>query len=271
MTQGLAPAGCSPSSSLEYHCRMLNLYARLAGKSVRLALRGWPVAIALLVYAVTFLLAEGALGQLGVVGGFLTGFVMAFLASSYLHLLSLAIAGRAIRLADIRESFGARFWDVVSVLFAFWIIDLILGSLLSGAGERGAIVMVLAGLAMAVFFNPVPELIYLGQGRVRSFALLGESGRFISAHWPEWLGPNALIAAAILIPSGLMQGGPFAARVLSIGALFSLHGVAVTVLVIPIWLKPIMLIFITWAMVFRGLLFVELATGKNRRMRQWSA
>jgi hypothetical protein len=250
---------------------MLSLYARLAVKSVRLALRGWPAAIALLLYAVAFRFASGLLGQIAVIGGFMIGFLIAFLISSYLHLLSLVVVGRPIRIADFRESFGARFWDVVSVLFALWIIDFGLGFLTSGAGDRGQIVMVLVGLAMAVFFNPVPELIYLGQGRVRSFALLAESGRFISAHWPEWLGPNALFAIAILAPTGLMAGGPVAARILSLESLFSFVGLVVTVLRLPIWLAPIMLIFITWAMVFRGLLFVELATGKNRRMRQWSA
>jgi hypothetical protein len=261
----------APSGRLGYHSRMFKIYGRLAAQSVRLALRGWPAAVALLVYAIVFQLSEGLLGQLGMVGGFITGFVIAFLISSYLHLLSLVVAGRPIRLADFRESFGARFWDVVSVLFALWIIELGVGVLTSGAGERGQIVMVLVGLAMAVFFNPVPELIYLGEGRVRSFALLGAAARFISAHWPEWLGPSALFAAAILVPSGLMQGGPFAARLLSMQALFSMQGLVVTVLVIPNWLKPIMLIFITWAMVFRGLLFVELATGRSRRMRQWTA
>jgi hypothetical protein len=250
---------------------MLKLYAQLAAKSVRLALRGWPAALALLVYAFAFQLAGSLLGQLGIIGGFLIGFVIAFLISSYLHLVALVVAGRPIRLVDIRESFGARFWDVVSVLFALWIIEYVLGILTGSAGERGQIVMVLVGLAMAVFFNPVPELIYLGQGRVRSFALLGESGKFISAHWPEWLGPNAIFAALILAPSGLLQGGPVAARILSMQALFSLQGLVVTVLVIPNWLKPIMLIFITWAMVFRGLLFIELSSGKNRRMRQWTA
>jgi hypothetical protein len=250
---------------------MLKLYARLAGNAIRLALRGWPAAIALFVYAVVFQLAGSLLGQLGMIGGFVVGFVMAFLISSYLHLVSLAVAGRPIRLPDLRESFGARFWDVVSVLFALWVIELGLGFLTSSAGSRGEIVMVLVGLAMAVFFNPVPELIYLARGQVRSFALLGAAGRFISAHWPEWLGPNVLIAAVILAPAGLIQSGPVAARILSLQALFSLQGLVVTVLVIPVWLKPIMLIFITWAMVFRGLLFIELTTGPTRRQREWAA
>ncbi|HVZ86516.1 MAG TPA: hypothetical protein VHG72_06085 [Polyangia bacterium] len=248
---------------------MLKLYARLAGRSVRLALRGWPAAVALLLYATALQIAGGLLGQLGMVGGFLVGFVIAFLISSYLHLLSLTVAGRPIRLADFRESFGARFWDVVSVLFAIWIIELVVGLATANAGPRGEIVTVLVGLTMVVFFNPVPELIYLGNGQVRSFALLLAAARFISAHWPEWLAPTALMAAVVLAPTGLIHHGPLAARLLTMQMLFSLDGLVATVLAIPLWLKPFMLIFITWAMVFRGLLFAELASGTNRRRRAW--
>jgi hypothetical protein len=129
--------------------------------------------------------------------------------------------------------------------------------------------MVLVSLTMAVFFNPVPELLYFGQGRVRSFALLVESAKFISAHWPEWLAPNALFAGAILAPTGILQGGPFAAHLLTVQALFSLDGLVHTVMAIPLWLAPVMLLFITWAMVFRGLLFAELSSGAARRQRKW--
>ena len=39
--------------------------------------------------------------------------------------MSQVVSGSKVGFADLRQSFGARFWDVVSVLFAFWIIDLI--------------------------------------------------------------------------------------------------------------------------------------------------
>jgi hypothetical protein len=95
-----------------------------------------------------------------------------------------------------------------------------------------------------------------------------ESGRFISAHWPEWLGPTALIAAVLLAPFGLIQHGTAAERLLNMQSLFSLDGLVLVILAMPLWLKPIMLLFLTWAMVFRGLLFAALASGTARK-RPW--
>jgi hypothetical protein len=247
---------------------MLKLYARLAPRAVRLAVRGWPAGLALLLYATVIQIARGLLAQLGMAGGFLLGFVVAFLISSYLHLLSLAVADQRIRLTDLRESFGARFWDVVSVLFAVWVIQLGVELVTSSAGDHGRIISVLVGLTMVVFFNAVPELIYLARGQFRSFALLMESGRFISAHWPEWLGPTALMAAILLAPFGLIQHGTAAERLLNMQSLFSLDGLVLVIVAMPLWLKPIMLLFLTWAMVFRGLLFAALASGTARK-RPW--
>src|SRR5262249_17865480 len=51
----LAEDGVSPvqrhQSGLRYHPPMLKLYARLAGKAIRLAVRGWPAAVLLPIYA----------------------------------------------------------------------------------------------------------------------------------------------------------------------------------------------------------------------------
>jgi hypothetical protein len=247
---------------------MLKLYARLAGKSIRLAVRGWPAAVVLPIYATVLMIALGKATQLGVAGGLLVSFVAAFLISSYLHLVYLAVAGRKIGLGDFRDSFMAHFWDVVSVMFATWVIQLAVGLLTRDAGDRGTIIFVLVDLTMVVFFNPVPELIYLGQGRVRSFGLLMEAGRFISAHWPEWLAPSALMAAVVLAPSGLLQHRPAAEKLLMFQQLFSLQGLSQAVLRFPLWLAPFLLLFINWGMVFRGLLYDEL-TSRVRRPRSW--
>lgn len=247
---------------------MLKLYARLAGKAIRLALRGWPAAVVLPLYATLLQIAGGLVASLGMLGGFLLAFVVAFLASSYLHLVALAVAGRKIGLGDFRDSFLAYFGDVISVMFATWIIQLVVSVLTRDAGDRGRIIFVLVDLTMVVFLNPIPEMIYLGGGRTRSFGLLMEAGRFITAHWPEWLAPSVVMAAVLLAPTGLIQHGPLAMRLLAFQSLFSLEGVAMTVNKIPLWLAPFMLIFINWAMVFRGLLFTEL-TFRVRRPRPW--
>ncbi len=247
---------------------MLKLYARLAGKSIRLALRGWPAAVVLPAYATLLAIASRQVAQLGMLGGFLVPIAAAFLISSYLHLIWLTVAGRKITFSDLRDSFMAHFWDVISVMFATWVIQLVVGFLTRGMGDRGQIVEVLVDLTMVVFFNPVPELIYLGQGRVRSFGLLMEAGRFISAHWPEWLAPSALMAAVVLAPSGIANHGPLALKLLMFQQLFSLDGLSSAVIRFPLWLAPPLLLFITWGMVFRGLLFDELVS-RVRRPRQW--
>jgi hypothetical protein len=247
---------------------MLKLYARLAGKSIRLAVRGWPAAVVLPIYATLLMIAVGQTAQLGIAGGFLLPLVAAFLISSYLHLVWMTVMGRKIGFADLRDSFMAHFWDVISVMFASWVIQLGVGLLTRDAGDRGKIIFILVDLTMVVFFNPVPELIYLGGGRVRSFQLLMEAGRFISAHWPEWLAPSALMAAVVLAPSGLLQPGPLAVKLLMFQQLFSLGGLSQAVLRFPFWLAPFLLLFINWGMVFRGLLFDEL-TSRVRRPRPW--
>jgi len=245
---------------------MLKLYARLAGKSIRLAVRGWPAAVVLPIYATALMIAIGQAEQQGIAGRFLVSFAAAFLISSYLHLVYLAVAGRKIGLGDFRDSFMAHFWDVVSVMFATWVIQLAVGVLTRDMGDRGTIIFILVDLTMVVFFNPVPELIYLGQGRVRSFGLLMEAGRFVSAHWPEWLAPSSLMAAVVLAPSGLLRHGPAAEKLLMVQQLFSLQGLSQAVLRFPLWLAPFLLLFINWGMVFRGLLFSEL-TSRVRRPR----
>jgi hypothetical protein len=95
-----------------------------------------------------------------------------------------------------------------------------------------------------------------------------EAGRFISAHWPEWLAPSALMAAVVLAPSGIAHHGPLALKLLMFQQLFSLDGLSSAISGFPLWLKPPLLLFITWGMVFRGLLFDEL-TSRVRRPRQW--
>jgi hypothetical protein len=247
---------------------MLKLYARLAGKSIRLAVRGWPAAVVLPIYATLLAMAARFVAPLGFAGGFLLPLVAAFFISSYLHLVWLAVVGRKIGFGDWRASFMAHFWDVISVMFATWIIQLGVGLLTRDAGDRGKIVFILVDLTMVVFLNPVPELIYLGGGRVRSFALLMEAARFISAHWPEWLAPSALMATVVLAPSGLLQSGPVALKLLMFQQLFSLEGMSQAVLRFPMWLAPFLLLFVNWGMVFRGLLFDEL-TSRVRRPRPW--
>jgi hypothetical protein len=76
------------------------------------------------------------------------------------------------------------------------------------------------------------------------------------------------MAAVVLAPSGLIQSGPVALKLLMFQQLFSLQGLSSAILRFPIWLAAPLLLFVNWGMVFRGLLFDEL-TSRVRRPRPW--
>src|SRR5437868_13699334 len=113
---------------------MLSLYRRVTVTAARRAAAAWPVALSLVAYAIIIYLAAQRTAPLGMVGGFLVGFAVAACWSSYLELISQAVAGAKIRVRwdDFKRTFGVRLWDVVSVMFAFWIIALVTGPLQKG-------------------------------------------------------------------------------------------------------------------------------------------
>jgi hypothetical protein len=247
---------------------MLALYRQTLALAFRRALRAWPVAFSVLVYAAILYGAALLLMPLGIVGGFLIGFVAAACVSSYLHLLSQAVSGSRVSFADMKQGFAARLWDVVSVLFAFWILSFLVGFVVRAAGPNGPAVAAMVGLAMAFFFNPVPELLYLGQSR--SFALLGDAARFVLANPVAWFLPNLVLAAILLAPTGELAVSHPGELLLVFQRIFSQGGVFLLFGQTPLWALPALLLLLHFAMVFRGLLYQELSSG-NPRMRAFRA
>ena len=252
---------------------MLSIFQEVTVLAARRAVRAWPVALSFIAYAAILVAAAMVLAPLGMVGGLVLGLVVAACWSSYLELASQAVAGRKIRLswAELRRTFGAKFWDVVSVMFAFWILSFVLGPALRGPdGERVAAVF---GLAVAFFFNAVPELLY--QGHSRSFALLLESGRFMIAHPLVWMLPNLVFASLLLFPTGRLAVGHPAELLLVFGSTFSSPlGLVSMVTAWPVWTWPLILFGLHYAMMFRGLLFQRLSSGSgsdNARLRAFKA
>lgn len=250
---------------------MFSLYSRVAVEAARRAVAAWPAALAFPVYAVILVAATMVLAPLGMIGGLLIGLVVAACWSSYLELVSQAVAGSKIHIRwdDFRRTFLVRFWDVISVMFAFWIISFLTGPLTKG--PSGAAAAGVIGFAMAFFFNAVPELLY--QGQSRSFSLLLDSARFMFRFPVAWLLPNVLFAAIALAASGLLQKISHPAEALIVfGSIFSFGGIAAVFLSIPRWSLPIALLALHYVMIFRGLLFRELVSGGgNARLRAFQA
>jgi hypothetical protein len=250
---------------------MLWLYGKVAAETGRRVLRSWPAALLLVAYRLILYVAEVLTAPAGIIGGFITGFVTAACFSSYLEVLSQVLEGARFRLdwEEFKRTFIARFWDVVSVLFVLWMLELVTAPLMMGAHARAF--SAILGFAIAFFFNAVPELLY--QGNTRSVSLLVESARFVTEHPVAWLLPNVLVAALALWATGNLDVRHPTEFLILFGALFSSpSNVVAIVRSFPIWAIPIALIGFHAVMVFRGILFRELSSGGgNARMRAFRA
>jgi len=214
------------------------LYARVFRRATLLALRNWPVGLVVILYGMLLSAAALVAAPFGIVGGFLLYLVTVACFSSWLSLVEQVIRTGRVRLSDVPTGFTAYFGDLLTVGFLFWGLQLI-ASLVLAPFPFLRIVFILAVL---VFLNAVPELVYLG--RHAAAEVLVESYRFIGENWIEWFPANLVLAACVVAVLQL-PGGP-------------LGLVAEAALGVVLY----------FGMIVRGLLFLELASS-SRRAREF--
>lgn len=249
------------------------MYRQLAVEAARRAFASWSILLVMPVYPLILYVTLLLTRSLGIIGSLVFSVVLAACWSSYLELLSQAVSGARFRLdlVDFKRTFAARLGDVISVLFVFWVVNMLSAPLLRG--PNGLAISAILSLAIAVFFNAVPELLY--QGSSRSLALLVESARFVTEHALTWLLPNVVIALLALVASGNVGyyiSQP-TALLIAFGAMYSSPtGAVATLLALPLWALPLALGVAHAMMVFRGVLFRELSRGGgNRRLQAFRA
>jgi hypothetical protein len=235
----------------------------VAKKALGLAVRSWLAALSIPIYAVLFLLvarfASQVFGGVPMVAGIIIGLFGAACFGGYLSLLKQAVAGSSIRVSDLKD--GLRWvWDVTGVLFIIWIIELIVDRIAAG-NPSGTAIKGVVTLAIAIFFNLIPEL--LCHSRNRGMALLQESGEFIFANPVAWFAPNLVFAAVILWATGLLSFTSLGSNLTMLGALGSPSGVLLLIAGAG-WAAPLLIAFVHYVMVFRGLLYLELSSGSSR-------
>jgi hypothetical protein len=228
-------------------------YARALALAARLFPRNLVLVVPALACLLVPMLVVGVLSPLvGALGtfGILLANILSLLVETACWSALLASTGEVIRsrrlvLADVRAGFLAYLGDVWNVRFVIWLIGFV------SAGLPGPIAVMIA-LAMFTFFNAVPELIYLG--RYGTAELLAASYRFIGERWIEWFPLNALLLVlviavnAVVLGLGLRDGAQMPGDVAMAAAL----GIT------AVWLA--------FAMLVRGVLFLEL-TESSRRAR----
>lgn len=220
----------------------LAMYGRAFRRAGELTLRNWPVAGTTFAYALALAAAVAVGAQLGLVGGFLVSLVWAGCVGSFLYLVEMIVRTGSVSWADFRRSFGVYLADVVGVTFVLWVVFAVATPALRTIPQGPGIILGM-NLVVAVLFNAVPELIYLGH--YTALELLGESYRFIADNWIEWF------------PATLAMGIPLA-------LMADVELPAALALVRPALLG----LWVYFMMVARGLLFLELH-GSSRRARDF--
>lgn len=249
----------------------INLYKEATRDTLHTLGRSYLAMGFLLVAFIAMLIAYPVFSQFGLAGGFALGMMEAWIAGWYLALIEIGVSSqRKVKFDDIRESSGVYFWEVISILFIFFIARLLLMGMPS--------VLFIVVPVATVLFNPAPEMIY--QDGVQSVDLLGRSVQFMQENWPEWLGghllPFGLLTAWAYFMTGswssdwilstLTLFGPWFEFIQAGSLAFMLGGNGIGGLVSFVGI----FVFVHAVMLFRGNLYKRLKHS-SRRSRAWQA
>ena len=214
-------------------------------RSAQLAAVNWGVSFAPLAYSIILSVAAFFLLPFGFIGGMLLVLVINACISSGLYLVENIVQSRKTNLNDFVRGFTVYLWEVVRISFILWIPMTLASSVLSSM-PNGPLIYLFIQIALYIILNAVPELIY--QSRSSGLDLLAASYTFMTENWIEWLTPNLLITLAgymlLRVLDVMTAGLPFFfwffATSLGIG------------------------LFLTYLMIFRGILFAELNGSTSR-------
>ena len=225
------------------------LYSAALLRSWQCVRKNWIVSFAPLAYGIVLSGAGMVVWRFGIIGGLLMGLIAQACVSSGLHLIGNMVNSGKADLDDFLRGFTVYLWELLGIAFILWIPMRLAAMALAGV-PNGGLIYLMIQIALYVFLNPVPELIY--QSRTSGLELLSASYSFIVENWIEWFIPNI---------------------VLTILGYFLLQLVAALVVGLPGFMQSFVQVFglglcLTYFMVFRGFLFVELH-GTTRRSREY--
>ena len=238
----------------------IHMYRQAANETWQKVLRNWWVGFLPLLYGIILFFTAGFVFRLGMVGGFIFGFISAMCTSSYLYFLAGVVNGQRMLPSEIGASWRPYLSPVITILFFLFLVRLTLQLLLPPVPASQDVAFVIT-LILLVIFNPLPEIIYLG--RSDGFGMLQESVDFLRENWLEWFFPLVILAVLSLIFS-LPRVSPLQVGHLEFSFL-DVAGLLSGSLESLVWnLIGVFLLFIL--MTFRGLLFRALF-GSSRRQR----
>jgi hypothetical protein len=225
------------------------IYRVALRRAVELLAGNWGIIFAPLAYSVILAIAASVFGPLGFIGGMIVTAIAAACGSSALFVIENIVRMGKVSLNDFVKGFSVYLWEIIGIAFILWIPMTLLRQVAYSTDE-GPLIVFLVQFLLYVILNPVPELIY--QSRTSGMALLSASYEFIVENWIEWFVPNVSItAAAYLLLNWLDAPAAYLPSFFRFFFVFSIFG-----------------LLLTFLMIFRGLLFSELA-GTTRRSRSY--
>jgi hypothetical protein len=226
---------------------ILWIYKTALTKTIQLLRDNLGIIFAPIAYGLVLSAAAMLLAPLGFIGGMVLWMVRAACASSALYLIENVVRMSKANLQDFARGFTVYIGDILTLAFIFWIPMRLLAQF-AFTTPNGPLLYLGVQILLYVIFNPVPELIY--QSRMSGLALLSASYQFIVENWIEWLLPNLLVGFVGYLLRNLIYQFvaplPFFLQYFLVETAFGL--------------------FLTFLMIFRGLLFSEL-NGTTRRSR----
>ena len=213
----------------------LALYGRAFRRGATLAIRNWPVGLVVVLYGALLGVVRLIAAPLGFAGGFVVYLATVACLSSWLSLVAEVIRVGKVRWQDVPSGFAAYLNDLLTAGFLVWMLVMVASLVLAPF----TFLKIVFWLALLVFFNALPELIYLG--RHAGTELLVESYRFIGENWIEWFPANLALGVCVTVTRAYLPAGPFGVVV---------EGASGVVLY--------------FALIVRGLLFFELGSSSRR-------
>lgn len=227
-------------------------------KSAPLVLKNWPILFTGVVYSVIILFLFRVAFMFWILAGIIVTAVQSALISNYLYLIENIIRYGKISIEDFKRGFTVYIWKVYGIMVVIWFVNYGLSLFLSPL-LRIQIGFVsfwsLIQLAAFILLNCLPEVIYQKHYMVgESFSYCVE---FIKENWLDWFVPNILLGVLFAVLTG---------RVLTANFLIGNPLVRLSFDGVALYLAG--QLFLSFVMIYRGLLF-QLLSGSSRRKRAY--
>lgn len=172
------------------------IYRDSLSRAFQGVVKNWRMLAVHFSYSLLLMAAMPVAGLFGpFAGGFIMGMLLAIILGQYLATVRAAVEGDQLRFSEIKDTIFELFSPVISVLFALWILFLLVEAVF-GSPELRWLRAVVA-LFVTVFFNPIVEIIYCRPSSGPE--MFGQSIEFIKENFIEWFLPVFLIGLLLAV------------------------------------------------------------------------